>query len=105
MKHEEQENTIPAQVPCNSSDKADRHSRLQCCQWICDCNNPKEIQENSKLQRNNATGMSEWTFINEKISTTSSTQINFLIESAVPWNHPAGSSGICVAANTCRMNN
>jgi len=37
----------------------------------------------------------------EKILTTSSTQINFLIASAVPWNHPAGYSGICVAANTC----
>jgi hypothetical protein len=52
---------------------------------------------------NSATRMSEWSSINKKISTTSSIQINFLIESAVPWNHPAGSSGICVAANTCML--
>jgi hypothetical protein len=34
---------------------------------------------------------------------TSSTQINFLTASAVPWNQPADSPGICVAASTYLM--
>jgi hypothetical protein len=90
---------VPEQVPCNSFDKADRHTRLQCAQYLSERNNTEQVHKNLVILEN------KWIKNNHPLKgkkiATSSTQINFLIASAVPSNHPTGSSSICVAANTC----
>jgi hypothetical protein len=43
---------VPEQVPCNSFDKADRHTRLQCAQYLSERNNPEQVHKNLVILEN-----------------------------------------------------